>query len=359
MVTDVAAIWRQLNNFDPSQYGATRNFKSGGVSRLSPYISRGLLSTRKIYDNLVDRFDNLRPFEKFVQELAWRDYWQRVWQKHNINEDIKQPQERISHFEMPDAVINAKTGILAVDQAIEDLYETGYMHNHMRMYVASIVCNIGQCYWKEGARWMYALLLDADWGSNALSWQWVAGSNSSKKYYANQENINKYFESSQRGTFLDHSYEFLAEMDVPQVLKAESPFEGKTTLPESNAELDPNLPTLIYTHYNLDPDWHSDIEANRVLLLEPKHFEAYPVSENTLQFILKLAENIKGIQILSENFGVLKSLVSGPIIYKEHPFCIHFEGKQEERDWLHPDVPLEKSFFRYWKNLKKKLPEVA
>ena len=181
MVTHIDAIRKKLNAFDPSSYSATRNFKKGDVSYLSPYISRGVLSTRKVYDNLVERFGNIRPFEKFIQELAWRDYWQRVWQVSNIDEDLKQPQSQISHFEMPLAVLQAETGIEAVDEAIKELYETGYMHNHMRMYVASIVCNVGQCYWKEGARWMYAHLYDADWGSNALSWQWVAGSNSSKK----------------------------------------------------------------------------------------------------------------------------------------------------------------------------------
>ena len=187
----------------PREYGKTRNFQWGSVSRLSPYISRGVISTRFVYDNLVERFKDLRPFEKFVQELAWRDYWQRVWQQHDIDEDIRQPQDSISHFEMPKAIIDGQTGIEVVDSAIKELYDTGYMHNHMRMYVASIVCNVGQCYWSEGAKWMYAHLKDADWGSNALSWQWVAGSNSAKKYYANQENINKYFNSQQRGTFLD------------------------------------------------------------------------------------------------------------------------------------------------------------
>lgn len=359
MVTNIEEIWQQVDSFHPRRYGATRNFKSGSVSRLSPYISRGVLSTRKVYDNLARRFSDLKPFEKFIQELAWRDYWQRVWQENDIDEDIKQPQENISHFEMPEAIVNADTGIEAVDDAIQELYETGYMHNHMRMYVASIVCNVGQCYWKEGARWMYAHLLDADWGSNALSWQWVAGSNSSKKYYANQENINKYFDSDQRNTFLDHSYEYLLEMPVPDVLKSETPFNLDTVLPDSNAELNPELPTLVYTHYNLDPKWHKDLTANRVLLLEPSHFTKYPISRPILNFILKLAENIEGIQILSENFKVLKFLVSGPIIYKEHPFCRHFEGRMEERDWLHADVPLEKSFFRYWKSLKKSLPEIA
>jgi deoxyribodipyrimidine photo-lyase len=99
---------------------------------------------------------------------------------------------------------------------VEELKQTGYMHNHLRMYVAAIACNIGHSHWHLPARWMYYHLLDADWASNALSWQWVAGSFSSKKYYANQENINKYCHTQQRNTFLDVSYEAYETMPTPR-----------------------------------------------------------------------------------------------------------------------------------------------
>jgi deoxyribodipyrimidine photo-lyase len=357
MVTSYEDIVSKVRSFDPTKYGATRNFSWGNVSRLSPYISRGVISTRFVYDDLVERFKDIRPFEKFVQELAWRDYWQRVWQQHDIDEDIKQPQERISHFEMPKAIIDAKTGIEVLDTAIEEMYESGYMHNHMRMYVAAVVCNVGQCYWKEGARWMYAHLKDADWGSNALSWQWVAGSNSAKKYYANQENINKYFKSQQRNTFMDRSYEELMEMSVPDILKAEATLDINTIFPESQLELNTSLPTLIYTQYNLDPLWHKDLEANRVLLLEPDHFKKYPIAQNSLDFIIDVAKNIEGVQLHVGSFDTMEKQAGDRIVFKEHPFSKHFKGEQDARDWIHPEVPLENSFFRYWKELRKQLPE--
>ncbi len=359
MVSRYQDILQLVNRFDPKNYASTRNYKSGSVSRLSPYISRGVISTRYVYDNLVQRFKDIKPFEKFVQELAWRDYWQRVWQKHDIDEDIAHHQDRMSHFDLPEAVLNASTGIEAVDEAIEELYETGYMHNHMRMYLASIVCNMGQYYWKEGARWMYAHLKDADWGSNALSWQWVAGSNSSKRYFANQENINKYFESDQSGTFLDRTYEELTKAYVPEVLQPEVPFVMDTNLPDAKAKIDDTLPTLLFTHYNLDPSWHDNLEANRVLILEPKHFENYPLAPKVMDFILEIATNIEGIQIHTGSFQSLQEKAGERIIFKEHPFFTHFEGEQESRDWLNAEVPLEKSFFRYWKELKKQLPELA
>ena len=98
--------------------------------------------------------------------------------------------------------MEAKTGIQAIDKSIESLFETGYMHNHSRLYLATLTCNIGKSYWLHPAKWMYYHLLDGDWASNACSWQWVAGANSSKKYFANQENINKYTASKQLNPFM-------------------------------------------------------------------------------------------------------------------------------------------------------------
>ena len=142
----------------------------------------------------------------------------------------------------PGRMLEANTGITAIDQGIEELYGTGYMHNHMRMYVAALACNTGRYHWKIPAQWLYYHLLDADWASNALSWQWVAGTNSKKKYIANQENINKYCSTRQRNTFLDVSYEELAEMPVPEALKTPGIPKLQTPLPETEAvKLNPEI----------------------------------------------------------------------------------------------------------------------
>ena len=125
--------------------------------------------------------------------MAWRDYWQKKWQiSGNIDIDLKTKQHPVLKNKIPSSIIEHCSTITAIDKGIKELYETGYMHNHLRMYTAAICCNIGQYHWLKPAKWMYYHLLDGDWGSNALSWQWVAGTNSHKKYIANQENINKY-----------------------------------------------------------------------------------------------------------------------------------------------------------------------
>ena len=137
------AILARIDAIDPKHYAKSRNYIDGGVSFLSPYISRGVISTKVVYQRLKDKGISLFHMEKFVQELAWRDFWQRQWQHHGaaINQDLKRAQEEVQRYGIPEAVVQAKTGIEAIDQAIKDLYSSGYMHNHLRMYVASLVCN--------------------------------------------------------------------------------------------------------------------------------------------------------------------------------------------------------------------------
>jgi deoxyribodipyrimidine photo-lyase len=197
-----------LDEIDPIRYATSRNYTDGAVTRLSPYISRGLLSTRQIAKSILNKNYSWQQAECLIKELAWRDYFQQVWRalKNDINLDIKQMQQKVKHHDLPKGILEANTGITSIDTGIQALYEDGYMHNHVRMYVASICCNVAQSHWLTPAKWMYYHLLDADWGSNALSWQWVSGCFSSKKYYANQENINRFTRSNQRQTFLDTDY---------------------------------------------------------------------------------------------------------------------------------------------------------
>ncbi|MDP1843438.1 MAG: FAD-binding domain-containing protein, partial [Sediminibacterium sp.] len=190
--TNYASILEKIESIDPIAYGKTRNFIDGDITYLSPYISRGVISTKQLVESVLARGYRVEQIESFIKECCWRDYFQRVAQVKNVNQDIKQEQVPVLNKAIPLSIANANTGIEGIDKAIQDLYAQGYMHNHCRMYTASVVCNIAQSHWLIPAQWMYYHLLDGDWASNACSWQWVAGANSSKKYYANQENINRY-----------------------------------------------------------------------------------------------------------------------------------------------------------------------
>ncbi|MFN4914902.1 MAG: FAD-binding domain-containing protein [Sphingomonadales bacterium] len=351
-------VLRKIETIDPIAYGKSRNYLNGAVTRLSPYISRGVISTRQVLENISQRGYKLPQIESFVKELCWRDYFQRVGQHKNLNEDIRQPQLPVLHRQMPSSVINAATGIQGIDAAIQELYQTGYMHNHCRMYTASVVCNVGQAHWLQPARWLYYHLLDGDWASNACSWQWVAGANSSKKYFANQENINRYTGTSQSGTFLDTSYENLAAMPVPESLLPTESLQLQTQLPTATPiSIDISLPTFIYNYHNLDPLWHKNEPGNRILLLDPAFFAQYPVSSNCINFMLALAQNIPGLQVFVGSFQELVSQCDvSNIHYKEHPFNQGYQGTEEPRDWIVPEVTgYFPSFFAYWKKVERQL----
>ncbi|QXP52773.1 FAD-binding domain-containing protein [Cellulophaga sp. HaHa_2_1] len=357
--TDMDAIQKRIAQIEPRKYASSRNYIDGRVSYLSPYISRGVISTKQVYQSLLERGFTTSNAEKFIQELAWRDYWQQVWiHKGNaIDSDLKHPQPNAENHEIPWVINEGTTGIIAIDKAISLLYKTGYMHNHLRMYVASMACNVANSHWKVPAQWMYYHLLDADWASNALSWQWVAGANSNKKYYANQENINRYCHTQQTNTFLDIAYEDFESLPIPDALIDTKNLNLETILPDAEVlTLDADLPIHIYNFYNLDPNWRKSEPANKVLILEPSHFKKYPVSEKNIQFALELAKNIPNIQLFVGEFQELSALYpKTQCYYKEHPSNSHYVGIEDSRDWMFSVNGYYPSFFAFWKKCKKEI----
>jgi deoxyribodipyrimidine photo-lyase len=358
MNLNFVALIERIENIDPIEYGKSRNYLSGAVTGLAPYISRGVISTKLIFDSVLKRGYSVDEIESFLKELAWRDYWQEIWiaRGFEIDSDIRNQQPLAERKGVPVNIINGQTGIEAIDKGIAEFYETGYLHNHLRMYIASCATNLGRCAWVQPAKWMYYHLLDADWASNALSWQWVCGAKSNKLYFANQENINKYCNTNQTKTFLDVSYEEIETLGIPDELRELETFQRKTELPNTTFPTLQNAETcFIYNFYNLDPIWRKEDKGIRVLLLEPSVFEKYPVSEKSIQFCIDLAkENILNVQIYVGEFADLQRDSDVKFIFKEHPLN-NYKGIQDERDWISNVKGEYSSFFSFWKKVKKKL----
>lgn len=356
--TDYKIILSKLDEIDPEEYGRTRNYTNGAVTYLSPYISRGVISTKQVLKVILEKGYQISQIESFVKELCWRDYFQRVGQVKDVTKEIKHPQSPVLNNEIPSRILLATTGIEGIDKAIRKLYDTGYMHNHCRMYCASVVCNIAKSHWLHPAQWMYYHLLDGDLASNHCSWQWVAGANADKKYFANQENINKYTGTNQFNTWLDIPYESLENMATPVLLTETQSLSLQTELPECfSIQYNSGLPTFIYNYYNLDPMWHKDVPGNRVLLLEPDFFTKYPVSKKCIEFMLALSKNIPNIQVYTGSFkSFVENYKAENIRHKEHPLNIGYSGHREERDWIAEEISgYYPSFFSYWKEVKKHL----
>jgi deoxyribodipyrimidine photo-lyase len=219
------------STIDPVKYEQTRNSLSGNVTMLSPYITCGTISLTDI-KHVIQSKTNKPASTKLVQELAWRDYFQSVqlFMKDDIFKSIKRGQDFAVSDDIPTAILEGKTGIKIIDNAVNKLHSTGYLHNHERMWLAMLICNVAGTKWETGAKWMYYHLLDGDIASNTLSWQWVAGTFSSKKYFANQENLNKYGanQDKQYNTILDKSYEELSQNSDNKI--APRQFENRTEL---------------------------------------------------------------------------------------------------------------------------------
>jgi deoxyribodipyrimidine photo-lyase len=346
---------KKIKNFDAKKYSYSRNYIDGEVSRLSPYISRGFISTSQVFEILKITFSSIKEIEKFVQELAWRDYFQLIWNEKNVEVNLK---ENISINEtgIPSPILNAQTSIKAIDNEILNLYKNGYMHNHFRMYIASLICNFSNCHFLTPSKWMYYYLLDGDVGSNALNWQWVSGASRNKKYYFNQENLNKYSRVLQQNTFIDVDYSLLDEINPPESFTELTDFNLTCNLPNSDDfDLDNSKPLCIYNYYNTDPYWKKNLDCNRILLLEPSIFKKYPVCDKAIDFLLKLSHEILGIKIFTGEFRDLTENFQNTIYYKQHPLNSNYRGVEDSRDWLSSVKGYHPSFFSFWNKAKKEL----
>ena len=204
------ALDARLSAVDIAAYGKTRNHLSGKVTRLSPYITHGFISIPELFE----RLQKLTLDDKLAFEFGWREFFHHVWSREGdrILKDMRPglPGVRYSDH-LPDDIRAGRTGIAAIDRAVHQLYQTGYLHNHARMWIASYVVHLRKVHWRAGADWMYAHLLDGDLASNHLSWQWVAATFSGKPYVFNAENVARYAPADWHcaGSVIDTSYEAL------------------------------------------------------------------------------------------------------------------------------------------------------
>lgn len=360
--TTTAQIQARLQSIQPARYAATRNALGGAVTRLSPYLAHGALTLPQVR-TAAYALAGKRASYKLVFELAWREYFQRVWWEKNtaIFADIKRPQAPVrERQQVPVAFLEASTGVRAIDASLTALYESGYVHNHARMWTAMVGANLAQVHWKPLADWYYYHLLDGDLASNTLSWQWVAGTFSSKKYWANQENLNRFDPANaQHGTFLDTSYEALETLSIPEVLQPTQLAALPCTLPEGESiTVAPGQRVLLYHPWALDPHWHTDdTEALRVLVLEPSHFARHPISPRRWAFLLGLAANIPNLRVFVGEVDTLPGLsAASSVTSKAYPATRHFPGIHEAPDWLFPRWPASKpvpgSFMGFWKTVE-------
>jgi deoxyribodipyrimidine photo-lyase len=195
----------QLNNFvenNLSDYSKLRNFDFGpsnrtNISCLSPYITHGVINELELIDKSLKKFTFAKN-EKFIQEVLWRVYWKgwlelrpNVWSDYLIELDKIKSQFKNNQNYLD--AIEGKTDIECFNQWIIELKENNYLHNHTRMWFASIWIFTLELPWQLGAEFFIQHLYDGDPASNTLGWRWVAGIQTQGKHYlATEWNINKF-----------------------------------------------------------------------------------------------------------------------------------------------------------------------
>ena len=181
-----------------TNYNSKRNFDFGplkreNVSCLSPYITHRLITEYEVTKKVLSKHPH-QKVEKYIQEIFWRVYWKgwlelrpKVWS--DFIEDLKTIEENENYQK----AINAQTDIKCFNDWVQELKENNYLHNHTRMWFASIWIFTLKLPWQKGAEFFMKHLLDGDAASNTLSWRWVAGLQTKGKHYVAQAwNISKF-----------------------------------------------------------------------------------------------------------------------------------------------------------------------
>jgi deoxyribodipyrimidine photo-lyase len=179
-----------------------RNFVAANTSKLAPYLRHGVLSITEVAAHVRQHVAG-KEKQEFLKQLAWREFFNLVLEQEGtrVLENLEAPKYPAQwQAELPPDIAKATTGLPCVDFWIQKLVTTGYLHNHERLWFAAYLVHWRKTDWKAGYRFFREHLLDGDLASNALSWQWVASTFSSKPYFMDQANIEKYSDNTHCGS---------------------------------------------------------------------------------------------------------------------------------------------------------------
>lgn len=257
-----AAGLARLQAFVPHSgraYATQRNFDRGagahsGVSLLSPYLRHRLLREDEVTTAVLSRY-SLSTAEKFIQEVFWRSYFKgwlerrpSIWQayRREVDTQIARLDADDSLRGAYDRAVKGETGIGCFDAWAAELIETGYLHNHARMWFASIWIFTLDLPWALGADFFLRHLLDGDPASNTLGWRWVGGRHTrGKAYAARASNIAK---------FTENRFDPSGQINETAIAPDEPAFPAPLPVPESGHPVAGERTGLLITEDDLHPE---------------------------------------------------------------------------------------------------------
>jgi len=313
---------RRLGGFVPfagRDYAERRNYVPGTVSSLSPYVRHRLLTEEEIASAVLQRH-SYEAAEKFLQEVCWRTYWKGwlemrpgIW-LHYL-EDLETLRERMDaktdFLGRVQAAESGETGIECLDDWVKELCETGYLHNHVRMWFASIWIHTLRLPWQLGADFFLRHLLDGDAASNTLSWRWVCGLQTpGKVYVASAENIERYTEGRYApfGLLATETPPIPTDHSIPKPL----------LLPARETHVPGQKTVLLVTEEDLSPEsWCvPTADVSGVILIDTADATA-GISRNVTTFKREALESTKerleasgysSVTLLSASMGTMETM---------------------------------------------------
>ena len=295
-----------------SEYSRSRNFdygpeKRSNVSCLSPYITHGILNEVEVIKKSLSKY-SFNKNEKFIQEVLWRTYWKgwlelrpSVWSDYiiSLNSIREKYKEDINYLK----AIEGKTNIECFDEWVKELKTYNYLHNHTRMWFASIWIFTLNLPWQLGAEFFLKHLYDGDAASNTLGWRWVAGIQTQGKHYlASEWNIKKFTNNRFQNIKLN-------ENAPPKIA-------DKTYSIIKNNFINPGISedkTLVIFENNLsfETSDFKEFKFDKIILaVNSNEFRNIKLSDNVIKFKSELIndqlERIKSLSINCESVSIDK-----------------------------------------------------
>ncbi len=287
----------KLNTFveqNLSDYSKLRNFDFGpsnrsNVSCLSPYITHGIINELEVINKSLKKFSFAKN-EKFIQEVLWRVYWKGwlelrpdVWSDYLIELD-KIKKEFKNNQSYLDAT-EGKTNVDCFNQWVIELKESNYLHNHTRMWFASIWIFTLELPWQLGAEFFMQHLYDGDAASNTLGWRWVAGIQTQGKHYlASEWNINKFTNNRFENIKLNENAKPISNDKIYSVINKS--FKNSEILEDKTLLIFENNMTFEFSDFK-------EHKFKKILLVSNNTDRTIKLSEKVLKFKANLLEDHK------------------------------------------------------------------
>lgn len=311
-----------------SDYTAKRNFDFGpqnrkNISCLSPYITHRLISEYEVAKKTLSKYP-YQKVEKFIQEIFWRVYWKgwlelrpKVWT------DFVEDTKNIENTKEYEKAINGETNIDCFNDWVKELKENNYLHNHTRMWFASIWIFTLKLPWQKGAEFFLRELYDGDAASNTLSWRWVAGiQTKGKNYIAQNWNINK---------FTNNKYKDLKLNENPQPIIDQRDYKV-SPLSISNNETASDK--LVFFENELD-------------------FQFFNIDNHKKVYCILLANDERQVKLGSKVLDYKKNLIKNQIQnsglkieFIEGNKFIELSNKDKDFDIVYPSIGENMSFLK-------------